>query len=117
MSKEDSSSLFQCRAAAGLKQRTKRRNCPASRREAKAGGSKACFFEKKQQETFGRFDFGAAGDAQPGGSNAFRLFFSTKHRFLPLAVASADLLRPTGAVTRRVLSIGDAPATKAWCDA
>jgi hypothetical protein len=31
---------------------------------------KRFFFEKKQK-TFGRFDFGAAGDAQPRGSKGF----------------------------------------------
>jgi hypothetical protein len=56
-------------------------NCPGSRREAKASGGKACFFEKKQQKTFGRFAFGAAGDAQPRGSKVFCFFFSEKKSF------------------------------------
>jgi hypothetical protein len=50
-----------------------------------------CLFEKKQQKKFGRFDFGAAGEAQPGGSKVLVLF-SKKHRFLPPAGALAPRL-------------------------
>jgi hypothetical protein len=39
---------------------------------------KDCFFEKKQQKTFGRFDFGAAGDAQPGRVKSFLVLFFKK---------------------------------------
>jgi hypothetical protein len=63
-------------------------NCPGSRREAKASGGKAFFFEKKKQKTFGRFDFGAAGDAQPRGSKVFWFFFAKKEP-LPSTVSLA----------------------------
>jgi hypothetical protein len=93
-----------------LKQRTKERNCPASRRAAKAGGSKTCCFEKQQQRPFGRFDFGAAGDAGPGGSNVFwRLFFEKA----PLSCACLRFgrhLRATGAVTKKPLSVLATPS-------
>jgi hypothetical protein len=38
------------------------------------------FFEKKRQKTSGGFDFGAAGDAQPGPSKVFWCFFLKKER-------------------------------------
>jgi hypothetical protein len=53
------------------------------------GLRKNFFFEKKQQKTFGRFDFGTAGDAQSGQSKVFWFFFSKKNCFLPLAFAWA----------------------------
>jgi hypothetical protein len=79
----------------------KKGNCPGSRREAKASGGKACFFEKKQQKTFGCFDFGAAGDAQPRGSNVFRFIFSKKHRFLPLSSLRPISLSYLGSYKKR----------------
>jgi hypothetical protein len=63
-------------------------NCPGSRRQGLL----------LQQKTFGRFDFGAAGDAQPRGSKVLVLFFKKE----PLSSACLRFgwyLRPTWAVT------------------
>jgi hypothetical protein len=79
----------------------KKGNCPSTHAESKASGSKAFFLEKKKQKTFGRFGFGAAGDARPRGSKVFWFFFSKKNRLLPLIFASVDSLGPTRAVTKK----------------
>jgi hypothetical protein len=39
------------------------------------------FLERKNQKTVGRYDFGAAGDTQPGQSNVFWFFFIKRTAF------------------------------------
>jgi hypothetical protein len=57
--------MLHLRAHRGENAAARAANCGIFRAAGRKGG-KACFFEKKQQKNFGRFDFGAAADAQPG---------------------------------------------------
>jgi hypothetical protein len=43
------------------------------------------FLKRKKQKTFGRFGFGAAGDAQPRGSKVLVLFFKKRTAFFRLS--------------------------------
>jgi hypothetical protein len=67
--------------------------------------ARPAFLKKKQQKTFGRFDFGAAGDAQPRGSKFFGSFFFKKAPLSSTCLRFGRYFRATGAVAKKLLIV------------